>query len=231
MAEERGTGWHLYDNALHAALSVLYLTEYADFNSQSKIGNGRVSLTNGDWVASETWDGTNYGYIGKCGKSDSDGNATNADSSATDLTTVESPAYMSYRGIENWWGNVWQFMDGANINNDGSSSKLYLCNDYTNYASDTSTNYALAGNLAEADGWPTDIMDATGIWPSSVGGSSSTYLCDYFYTYYDSNPAGGWRVARVGGYAIVGASVGAFFVATYGASSYASASLGGRLCY
>ena len=232
MAEERGTGWHQFDYALNSALQALYLTEFADFDSQTKIGAGRTKLTNGDWVASEVHDGTNYGYIGLCGLSNGDGNVTGADNSATDLETAESPAYMSYRGIENWYGNVFKWQDGANINNDGASSKLYLCTDYTNYASDTVTNYTLAGNLAEADEYAVDFLDVIGIWTSSVsGGGLATYLCDYYYTEFDTVPSGGWRVARVGGYANYGTSAGAFFVDTRGTSSTDSATVGGRLCF
>jgi len=232
MAEARGAGWHQFDSALQSALATLYLTEFADFSSQTKIGNGRSALTNGDWVASEIHDGTNYGYIGKCGLSDSDGNAINADNSATDLETAESPAYMSYRGIENWYGNVWKFLDGVNIHNStANGSRLYFCGDHTAYASDTDTGYTMSGLLAEADGYPIDIIDTTGIWSSAIGGSSSTYLCDYYYTYFDNDPDSGWRVARVGGYAPYGTSAGAFCVHSYSASSTATSTVGGRLCF
>ena len=231
MAEERGTGWHQFDHVSQSALAALYLTEFADFDSQTKIGDSRTALTNGDWVASEIHDGTNYGYIGLCGLSDGDGNVTNANNEATDLETTESPAYMSYRGIENWYGDVWKWLDGANINNDNVSSKLYLCTDYTDYASGTASNYTLAGNLAESDDYITDFLDANGIWPSSVGGISSTYVCDYYYTSFDTDPSGGWRVARVGGSADNGTSAGAFCVNAYYSSWYADASIGGRLCF
>jgi len=231
MAAARGTGWHQYDHATHAALSMLYLTEYGSFYSQNKIGNGRVSLSNGDWVASEINDGTNYGYIGKCGKSNGDGNATGANNDETDLEVSESPAYMSYRGVENWWGNVWQLMDGANINNDTTASKLYLATDYTAYASDTATGYVFAGNLQEVDGYVGDILDALGVWAKTTGGNSATYITDYYYTEFDTAPAGGWRVVRMGGCADDGANAGAFCVTSHVSSSSANPIFGGRLVY
>ena len=231
MAAARGTGWHQYDHPAHAALSILYLTEYGSFYSQNKIGLGRVSLTLGDWVASETFDAVNYGYIGKCGLSDALGNATGADSTATNLTTGESPAYMSYRGVENWWGNVWKFVDGANINNDTTASKLYLSTDHTAYASDTATGYTFSGNLQEVDGYVGDILDALGVWPKTTGGNSATYITDYYYTEFDTVPAGGWRVPLVGGGAYTGAIAGAFFVDSNVGSSFASTTVGGRLVF
>ncbi len=231
MAAARGTGWHQFDHVSQSALAALYLTEFSDFDSQTKIGNGRTALTNGDWVASEIHDGTNYGYIGLCGLSNGDGNVTNADNDATDLEVSESPAYMSYRGIENWYGNIWKFLDGANINNDNVSSKLYLCTDHTDYASSTTSNYTLAGDLAEADGYVLDFLDAPGIWPSAVGGSSSTYVCDYYYTSFDTDPAGGWRAVLVSGGANAGAAAGAFFVDSLYASIIQFTYGGGRLCF
>ena len=218
MAEERGTGWHQFDYALNAALQALYLTEYADFDSQTKIGAGRTALTGGTWVADS--------YIGQCGKSNPDGNITGNTGGDT------NDAYMSYRGVENWYGNVYKWADGCNINNDGASSKLYLCTDYINYVSNTASNYILAGNLGEADGYAVDFLDIIGIWASSVsGGSSATYLCDYYYTSFDTTPSGGWRVVRVGGRADGGPGAGAFFVHASSASSTAGTSVSGRLCF
>ena len=232
MAAARGTGWHQFDHALHAALSILYLTEYADFDSQTKIGMGRVSLSNGDWVASETFDGTNYGYIGKCGLSDSIGNATGANNEATNLTIAESPAYMSYRGVENWYGNVWKWLDGANVHNaTATGSRLYLCINHTQYASDTATNYTLSGALPLADGYAGDLLDVVGVYPSALGGGSATFLADNYTTYYNDLADSGWKVAAVGGYAFSGTTAGAFFVSSNLSSANASMYFGGRLCY
>jgi hypothetical protein len=77
----------------------------------------------------------------------------------------------------------------------------------------------------------TDIVDFTGIWPASVGGSSSTYIADYFYTYFDNDNDSGWRVARVGARATNGSVAGAFCVYSINDSSYAASTIGGRLAY
>jgi hypothetical protein len=240
MAEARGAGWHQEDFYLRSAVQLLYLIEYADFDSQAMIGNGRVSLTNGDWVASEIHDGTNYGYIGKCGLSNGDGNASAADSTATDLTAGESPAYMSYRGIENWWGNIWKFVDGINIRNfdplagTAYASYAYATNDYEDFADDTDTGYnLLTAGLAQADGYVRQICPIEdGFLPASVeGGANNTGLADYYYTYFDTEPNVGWRVALWGGFALTGTSAGAFFAFSNDGSSSATSTLGGRLCF
>jgi hypothetical protein len=139
---------------------------------------------------------------------------------------------MSYRGVENWFGNVWKWADGINVHNAAATgSRLYLCTDHTKFASDTDSGYALAGSLAQADGYAKDIIDAIGIYPASVGGDSATYLADYYYTYYDDSADSGWRVALVGGSAVSGAHAGAFCWNSNNGSTYASANIGGRLCY
>jgi hypothetical protein len=240
MAEARGAGWHQEDFYLRSAVQLLYLIEYADFDSQAMIGNGRVSLSNGDWVPSEIFDETNYGYIGKCGLSNGDGNATAANNDATNLTTGESPAYMTYRGIENLWGNVWQFVDGINIRNfdplGGSAyaSYAYATNNYEDFADDTDTGYnLLTAGLAQADGYARQICPIEdGFLPASVAdGASNTGLADYYYTYFNDDPNVGWRVARWGGDAPNGANAGAFCANSNYGSSAANAYFGGRLCF
>ena len=211
-AAARGAGWHQYDNAAHAALCMLYLTEFGHFNTQLKIGDGRTGLSGGAWTAGS--------YIAVAGLSNANGNATG--NVSTD--------YMSYRGVENWYGNVWKFLDGANIHNSvADGSRLYLCNDHSKYASDTDTNYSLAGALVEIDGYPTDFLSALGFWPTAVGGNTITYLCDYYYTYFDDNPAIGWRVALVGGHANGGAGAGAFCLYSNSGSAIANANIGRQL--
>jgi hypothetical protein len=233
MAAARGSGWHQFGVYEYDLLSILYLTEYGNWNSQAQISNGRTGLSNGDWVASEVFDGTNYGYIGITGLSNALGNASGGLGASKDLTTGESFAYSSYRVFENIWGNVWVWLDGANIHNSATSkSRLYLNGNHTTWGSDTATGYTLAGVLPEADGWATGILDAAGVWPSvASGGGNSTYLCDYYYTFFDDGNDSGWRVARVGGSAYFGSHAGAFCVGTNYGSADANSFVGGRLCF
>lgn len=214
----RGTGWHQLDNEFIAVVQLLFITEYADFDIQSVISAGNTKFS--------AW---NYSLdISQTGKSLSDGNYSNGQST----TSGDSLDYVSYRGIEDIFGNTWQFVDGVNINNDGTSSKLYLSTDYTYYADDVSTNYSYVGDLAEADGYGKALVNTQyGFYPLTVGGSSSTYLCDYYYTYFDNQADVGWRVVRVGGSARDGATSGVFIVHAYYGSSFATSDVGARVCF
>ena len=212
-ADNRGVGWRQQSFDLVSAIQLLYLIEYGNWNSQSVIGNG---LT--DWSAAwPAWN--NYNPIERTGLSNILGNATGSVSNGNGSTG----SYMSYRGIENLYGHVWSWVDGVNVN----VNVPYVCNVDTNFADDTVTNYtALGVTLANADGYQKTLEQiARGFLPASVGGSSSTYITDYYYQ------SAGWRVARLGGYAKDGTSAGVAYWRLFDASSNLHRSITSRIGY
>jgi len=147
---------------------------------------------------------------------------------------VRHAGYNSYRGVENWFGHIWKFIDGVNIHNSSANgSRLYTAQDYTAFASDTDTGYLLiTSDLAQLDGFEkTMVPTAHGFAPKTVGGSSSTYVSDYHYTYYDNNPDSGWRVLFVGGGENFGSNAGPFYLDSNLESSNATTYVGSRLAY
>lgn len=218
MATSRGSGWRQQDYDLISAVQLLYLVEYADFNSQSMIGMGRTELAGGSWAADS--------YIGQCGKSNGDGNGTNSVAGNT------NNAYMTYRGIENFFGDVWKWVDGINIGGAASPAddhKVHVCNDDSDFADNTWTNYTdLSVVIAGGNGWQNTLEQISrGFLPASVGGGagSTTKITDYYYQYT------GWRVVGLGGDARFGASAGAFCVHASSAASIDIVNVGGRLAY
>ena len=214
IALNRGVGWRQQDFYLMSAIQLLYLVEYASFYSQDVIGMGRTELSGGTWVKDS--------YIGVTGKSNSDGNATANTGGDT------NNAYMSYRGIENFYGNLWKWVDGFNIND----NIPYVSNTETDFADDTDTNYTRLTDtggsgitLINANGYQTTLEQTKGgFLPSAVGGSSSTYITDYYYQ------AAGWQVAVFGGNAIVGVYAGVFYWYLYYVSGLDAVYISGRLC-
>jgi len=95
--------------------------------------------------------------------------------------------------------------------------ECYIFDDPSLIADNTSVGARLAGNLSLTEGWvKTILFGAKGdIFPTSVGGSSTTQFCDYFYA-----PAlgSGWRALIFGGDANYGAVAGRYATANYGAS-------------
>jgi hypothetical protein len=217
-AEARGSGWHQWDATLHHLVSLLYLIEYADLNAQAMIGDGNTAYA--------SWPGSPPSTTGNSNAAgDATANKTTAGGDAGD--------YMSYRGVENWYGHIWKFVDGLNVHNStAEGSRVYLCQNPTDFADDTDVNYAAVGLAAETDGYGVSMIpDARTMYPAGVGGTSASYLADYYHTDFDNDPDIGWRVVLLGGRASDGALAGPFCVASSSGSSLAFGGLGGRLCF
>ena len=138
----------------------------------------------------------------------------------------------SYRGIENPFGHMWKWTDGCkfDIQTDanGGKSIFYTCDNPTNYQDTNYINYNIKGYIARTSGWFKSFL-INEIMPETVGGSSSTYMSDYFYT--DTIGSTGQRGVHVGGTATFGSYAGLGFVASLNAPSAASTYIGSRLCY
>jgi len=220
LAENVGTGWRVQDFWLTSAVQMLYLVEYGDFNSQDNLGDGN---TNGSYVGSSSNQNDSPHTI--AGASNSWGNAA-TDGSQPSAGAKPGTAYMSYRGIENFFGNCWNWVDGVNIGS-GVQGDWHASNNDTDFADSTTTNYEFLVNSMPSDGYATDIADVAGAFiPSSTGGSSSTFLSDYFF---DDNGNMN-RVPLFGGRAFVGGLAGAFAWLVSSSSGGAGRFIGSRLC-
>ncbi len=203
-AENLGSGWHQLDWH-YFLIQLLYLVEYADYNSQSKLGPG---YTNGNNTAA-----LNSGGCNSLGMKS--GSATGTDTGS-----------VIYRGIEDIFGNVWQFLDGVNI----SEYEAYICYNPTSYASDVfSGDYEKIGYVNSSTGGSYitelgyDPKNPLVAFPTQVGGSSDTYATDYYWC----NP--GNRIALVGGRWLNGTTCGLWCLTLYAASSYYHDHVGARL--
>jgi len=232
MAAQRGTGWRQLDYYLHSAVQLLYLVEYANFNSQTMIGGGRSNLTGGGWTADS--------YIGLTGLSIPDGNGTNSVMSGTlyDIDgTGYATDYMTYRGIENLFGNVWKMVDGITWDGTWTGSAaaqpVYVTNNSTYFADQVSTNMQHlcdAPYIGAASDYIGNIVNVTGFIPSAGGGTATEEICDYYYQYSEVG-RDYWRVVLVGGVANAGGRAGVFSLAAIDAWSHAHVGFGGRLSY
>lgn len=198
-AKSVGSKFRLYDFATYCAIIFLYVVEFADWNCQSKVGQGYTD-NNSSALNSGTTDSMTY-HTGRA--------------SGTDGKTA-----VQYRWIENLWGNVFQWVDGFNAN----GTTAYACTDPSKYADDTSTGYTKIGTLP-ASGWIKDltVTDDGLLIPKTNGGSETTYIPDYVYS------SSGWHVLFVGGYWSSGALAGLLYFSAYYASSGSDTSISARL--
>ncbi|MEG0022453.1 MAG: hypothetical protein RR745_06275, partial [Bacilli bacterium] len=109
-------------------------------------------------------------------------------SSGSKTSNTDGKNVMKYRGIENIYGNVWQFIDGVNIDNvDATNAYFYVNRDATTYASDIiNGKYTKVGyKKLNAEGWVTKMgYDPDNPFiqmPQELNGNVSTKYGDYYW--------------------------------------------------
>lgn len=248
-ARKRGsTEWNCNLYRLHKMMWWLFAVEYANFNSQADFNaaldeNGYHQGGLGAGVT--TWDGTSWnnynGYypLVPCGVTNSLGNHTGTvdyNVIGSDGSTVKTFAVPRYRGVENPFGHIWKWTDGCKCiiqsEASGGLSKFYVCDNPANFTSSGTTNYDYRGNLPRSEGYVKALIlgEDGEIMPLAVGGGSTTYFCDYFYT---NIPTSGEseRGVLFCGAAHYGAYAGFVCAYTYRTATYAYAYFGSRLCF
>lgn len=215
LAENRGAGWQQKDVLCASASQMLMMIEYAAFNMQSAIGLGVVNKPSGEGNESEL-----------TGATSNLGNASGMAAGTNGLVSI------SYRGEENFWGNIWKWIDGLNIEiGNGVHEAWYADHDFADNVK--TSPYKNAGfTLAKRNGYVSTIGWSETcdflFLPTETLGDSSLPVGDYFYQ--DHAPSG-WRVARLGGSWIAGLTAGAFVWLVHYSSAYRYRTVGGGAVY
>lgn len=196
-ARKRGSGWEMYTYGAHKTLFWLFAVEYATLNSQKPfnaqkdangfsqggLGEGASQMT--DWI-----NFNNANPLIPCGYTNEFGNGSGEKAyvvkNASDGTHATLMANR-YRGIENPFGHVWKYTDGANIQvttGDAGLSILWTTDDPSNFSDTSYTGYDKKGNICRTSGYAKKMLlgENGDIIPTEVDGSSSTYWCDYYRT-------------------------------------------------
>lgn len=243
--------WNEYLYQCHQTLCWLYVIEYANFNCQLPY-NGQLT-SNGyhqgglgigvtDLISTE-WNNFNsyYPFI-PCGYTDSLGNKTGAIDYTLyneDRTILKTMSVPRYRGIENPFGHIWKLLEGVNViisadvaNGGNGLSKIYVCDDLSNFSDTSVDDYTYIGNLARNDGnIKTLVFGENGcIFPLSIGGTSTYPIGDYIHT---TIPSSGEEliISLVGNISINKMYSGLFSFFTFNTPRYKSSYFGTRLCY
>lgn len=168
-----GTGIWQWDYATLLTIQILYLVEFADWNSQAKIGYG-------------------------CGNGSSDESTGKTDNmqyhTGTNASSRTTYGHIQYRNIEDLWANVLDWCDGIYIN----SNKIYAIKNPADF-SDSNNGTIIGDKPSIAYDYITEysISSTSGftwfMYPTKgSGGSSSTYVCDTAYYYRPSFTVGGY---------------------------------------
>lgn len=216
LAENRGAGWQQKDVLCASASQMLMMIEYAAFNMQSAIGLGVVNKPSGEGNESEL-----------TGATSNLGNASGMVAGTNGLVSI------SYRGEENFWGNINQWIDGLNIYIDPDTRKTdayWAAEDFsdgTGSAPYKHVGFNLAPNTdgyVSAFGWSEECDFL--FLPTETLGNSALPVGDRFY-----NTQTGWRVARLGGSWLHGSYAGAFCWGVYDSAAVRARSVGGGAVY
>lgn len=220
LAQNRGAGWHSDLINVESANQILMIIELGIMDTQTGVGNGVVSV-------SDNPNTENNSVL--TGGTSSLGNTTGM----ADGTNGQVP--ISYRGVENPWGNIWKFVYGVNIYGNGSmkGGVPYICSDFNFAESKNDENYESAGfTLSNADG----CISAMGyseaydylFFPSECLGNVSVPVGDYLWRITNLN---GYCIAHFGGIWNSGSIAGGFNWALGNGAGCHSRDIGGRLVY
>ena len=211
VAQNRGAGWDISYVATIAATQLLFAIEYGTFNTQNAIGMGVTKSDDATTNRAEPTGAT--ALLGNASGKAENGSVT-------------------YRGEENFWMNIWKWVDGMNIKPQGLH-ELYVA-DHA-FADDKGDgSYRNAGiTLAKTTGWvsamaynePFDWL----FFPSETLGNSAVPVGDHFYQNAASTAV--WLSAIFGGSWAHGAIGGGFFWGVDNSSAARYRSRGARLVY
>lgn len=235
MAKNRGECWHSLGIKTASMEQLLMIVEMGMMNLQTAIGQGVVNLP---WT---TGSDTTSSYAGATGSTASLGNGTGRATKTTTYEggkatdyTVDGKTSICYRGVENFWGNIWKFAYGINFYCEVGKPFLgYVCKDF-NYAESKKTdNYENIGfALPSENGYVSAMGYSTKYdWlflPSEVKGNSSLPVGDY---YYQNNTWNGYRIALLGGNWGNGSDAGGFCWNLNSGVGARYRYIGGRLVY
>ena len=199
------------------AIQLLFYTEFGTLDSQEACGRGIVDMTWEDGL-------TNNTELRLTGQS----NALGDRSGYLDNGNGNGKCSMRYRGIEDLWGNVWEFISGVLLTDTGwrytnEHSKMDVASSMALYSKDMTQKVT--------NGYVTDMEYPVGLeWtfmPKSTGGGTNTYYCDHYW----SHDPGEENIVLSGASWDNGSSAGVACLSCHDVASDVSSSFGARLSY
>lgn len=196
-AQANGDGYDQISFYPLTLLQCLFLIRYKNRNSQTALGSGYVDASAKTNTGATDANGMYYG-------------------------TTSGTVHVKFAGIEDFWGNVFYFIDG--IFSDSSRNILTAFQNFN----DTGSGYTSRGQGATSDignymSKPQGTTE-TGFIAKEVNGSSTTYFCDYAYL-------SASRLAGFGGSWSYGDYAGTFLLGVAHSASASNSYCGGRLMY
>ena len=233
LAQRKSSNWHLDTIKSVSANQLLMIIEMGQFNTQAAMGSGVVDTPNNGA----------YNCSSLTGSTASLGNATGMAAETTyesagneTVNTTNGKLSVSYRGLENPWGNIWKHVNGINLwgNGEMGGGQAYIADNFSFDEEAHSGNYHPAGfTIANTSGWISAFAYGNEdfdwlFMPSETSGNSAVPVSD---RYYGTENMNGYYIIRHGGYWNSGSAAGGFLLNCLGPSGSKANSIGGRLLY
>lgn len=227
-----------------------WVIEYATFNSQATYNaeltadgyhQGGLGPGTTDWNNNANgWSGYNGTYpITPCGYCNDIGNFTGIkelvipETVVGESTTVPTKTFKvpRWRGFDNPFGDIWTNLDGIILERTAANqpSSVYTTSNPSAFGDDNTAKgkMTVAGKEIASDGYTKDFdLGSKGeIIPSVVGGSATTYMCDYHWC---NTASTSLRTLIVGGGAANGGAAGLGYFNSTNGVGYAYSRVGFR---
>lgn len=203
-----GEGIWQMDYSMFWTIAMLYLVEYATWDTQSVIGRGCTATTGKNTSVFATGNTDSMPYH-----------------TGTVSNSISNYGSTQYRWIEDLWGNCFDWVDGIYF----SVGNVYCINNPINFSD--ASNGTLTGTRAQTaqgiiNAWnnPTVSGFEYALYPSVHNASAGTYITDECL--YSVN---GTVLAVGGNFSVQTTNVGLFFFFGYGDASYTANNIGCRL--
>lgn len=200
----KGTGYCLESFFPRTLMQCLFIVMYKNLNSQAALGQG--------------YTGARY-----------NSNTGVTDSNIFCYGTQDDTIHVKFLGIEDFWGNLYGWLDGVYCDSDFNILTDYRNSVFTNTDGNNFQFSAATGASSNYAGYINKIMgtNTSGFvkdYNNNTNGTSSTYFADSGYVY-------GGFAGDAGGNWDNGSYAGAFRLYLYRSASSSDSRLGARLMY
>ena len=218
LAQNRGANWHLTSLAAESMNQLLMIIEFGALNIQNAFNKGITKLTD-----------KNYNISCYTGATAALGNSSGMAAETTDGTntyTTEGFSAISYRGVENPYGNIWSFIGDAKVVSRNG-------NQYMTYKNNKNEIKTFASAIANTSNWVSYFgYDQEAPWAfiptQAQNANSAVPIGDYIYV---SSQNSEDKCCVIGGKASATEYAGPFYYAMDYIYYTAGYSYGTRLMY
>lgn len=213
-AQSNGAHYQQSTYAQLKALQCLYLIKYGSRDGQAEVGKGVINASASYVSGYNTTDVANIAP-----------ELSTLTSGMTFGTTANGTTHMRLFGIEDFWGCVWEWVDG--LTTDANRNIITSWNSFSGENVEATSITTPSGLTSDASGYIKDVAgnNDAGFMPINFsGGSSTTFWPDYGNLFASC-------VLRFGGGWTDGDWAGPFSLSASRGASYANAYVGARLSF